>query len=279
MPQPFEQTILKECIIVSKEIGDKFILAKNRDRAYKPKLEIVHEIVNGVEIAYLHDMITDWSEGLNEFGIGAVNSALLVGHDEVEKKLVKKKGKPGPDGDKMRNIISQKTLKEALKSCLTYTGSSKLSLKGHTFISSPKHMVSVESTSMHKPDVKLHNTEHPIVRTNHGHMFTDAGYTHGEKYLSSKMRKISAEKTVDKVSDWTEIAQAMRKEFFPKESQLNMRRQSDSMFTSSQTIMNLTDRILEVEYFESKVEQFVGINNKLPKGYTPKIEIRVKKLS
>jgi hypothetical protein len=270
---------LVECIIVSKEVNDKFILAKNRDRAYKPKLEIVHEIINGVEVAYLHDLITDWSEGLNEFGIGAVNAALLVGHDEAEKKLVKKKGKPGPDGDKMRHIISQKTLKEALKSCLSYTGDSKLSLKGHTFISSPKHMISVESTSMHKPDVKLHNILHPVVRTNHGHMFTDAGYTHGEKYLSSKMRKITAEKTVDKVSDWTQIAQAMRKEFFPKESQLNMRRQSDSMFTSSQTIMNLTDRILEVEYFADKVEEFIGVNNKLPKGYTPKIQIRVKKLS
>lgn len=274
-----ETETLVECIIVSKEVNDKFILAKNRDRAYKPKLEIIHTIIDGVEVAYLHDMITDWSEGLNEFGIGAVNSALLVGHDEAEKKLVKKKGKAGPDGDKMRHIISQKTLKEALKSCLTYTGNSKLSLKGHTFISSPKHMISVEATSLHKPNVKLHNIEHPVVRTNHGHMFTDAGYTHGEKYLSSKMRKISAEKTVDKVSDWTQIAQAMRKEFFPKESQLNMRRQSNSMFTSSQTIMNLTDRILEVEYFADKVESFEGVKTQLPDGYSPKIQIRVRKLS
>ena len=270
---------LYECIIVSKEVNDKFVLAKNRDRAYKPKLEIVHEIIDGVEVAYLHDLITDWSEGLNEFGIGAVNAALLVGHDEAEKKLVKKVGKPGPDGDKMRHIISQKTLKDALKSCLSYTGNSKLALKGHTFISSTKHMISVEATSMHKPDVKLHNILHPVVRTNHGHVFTDAGYTHGEKYLSSKIRKISAEKTVEKVTDWTQIAQAMRKEFFPKESQLNMRRQADSMFTSSQTIMNLTDRILEVEYFADKVEEFMGVNNKLPKGYSPKIEIRVRKLS
>lgn len=273
-----KKTPIQECIIVSKEVGDKFILAKNRDRAYKPKLEIVHTIVDGMEIAYLHDLVTDWSEGMNANGIGVVNAALLVGHDEAEKKLVKKVGKPGPDGDKMRTIIKQPTLKDALKATLTYKGKSKLSLKGHTFISSPKHMISVESTSKHKPDVKLHNTESPVVRTNHGHMFTDAGYTHGEKYLSSKMRKVSAEKTVDKVSDWTEIAAAMRKEFFPKESQLNMRRQAKDMFTSSQTIMNLTDRILEVEYFESKVESFEGVRTELPDGYEPKIQIRVKKL-
>ena len=237
--------MINECIIVSKEVGDKFILAKNRDRAYKPKLEIVHTILDGMEVAYLHDMITDWSEGMNANGIGVVNAALLVGHDEAEHKIVKKGGKPGPDGDKMRNIIKQPTLKEALKAAITYKGKSHLSLKGHTFISSPKHMISIETTSKHKPNIELHNTEHPVVRTNHGHVFTDAGYTHGEKYLSSKMRKISAEKTVEKVKDWTEIAQAMRKEFFPKESQLNMRRQGKDMFTSSQTIMNLTDKILE----------------------------------
>lgn len=266
--------MINECIIVSKEVGDKFILAKNRDRAYKPKLEIVHELIDGVEVAYIHDMITDWSEGLNEFGIGIVNSALLVGHDEAEKKLVKKAGKPSKDGKKIRTALSQKTLKEAIKAALKTDGG----INGHTFVSSPKHMVSIEKTSKHKPDVKLHNVLHPVVRTNHGHVFTDAGYTEGEKYLSSKMRKISAEKTIEKVEDWTEIAQAMRKEYFPKESQLNMRRQAKDMFTSSQTVMNLTDRILDVEYFSDKVESFEGVTNKLPKDYQAKIKIQVRKL-
>jgi len=271
--------LLNECIIVSKEVNDKFILAKNRDRAYKPKLEVVHTILDGVEVAYLHDMITDWSEGMNEFGIGVVNAALLVGADEAEKKLVKKVGKPGPDGQKMRNIIKQKNLKEALKSALTFKGDSKLALKGHTFISSPTHMISIEATSKHKPDIKLHNQEDLTVRTNHGHTFTDAGYTSGVKYLSSKMRKISAEKSVEKVTDWTQIGAAMRKQFYRKESQLNMRRTTSTMFTSSQTIMNLTDKILEIEYFSNEIESFEGVRNELPKGYSPKIQIRVKEIN
>jgi hypothetical protein len=266
------------CIIVSKEVNDKFILAKNRDRAYKPKLEIIHTIINGIEVAYLHDMVTDWSEGMNEKGIGVVNSALLVGHDESEHKIVKKGGKPGPDGDKMRNILMQPNMKLAIKAALTYKGKSNLSLKGHTFISSPKQMVSIETTSKHTPDINLHNVKSPVVRTNHGHVFTDAGYTHGKKYMSSKIRKISAEKVIDKVSDWKQIASAMRKEFFPNESQLNMRRKSGEMFTSSQTIMNLTDKIFRVEYFADKVESFEGINRKFPKGYTPKIKIEVNKI-
>ena len=200
--------------------------------------------------------------------------------DEAEKKLVKKSGKVGPDGDKMRHIIKQKNLKDAIKACLMYSGKSQkhLPLKGHTFISSPHHMVSIETTSKHKPEVETHNIKHPIVRTNHGHTFTDAGYTNGIKYLSSKMRKISAEKTVERVKDWLEVAPAMRKQYFEKESQLNMRRNTPSMFTSSQTVMNLTDRILEVEWFADKVQEFKGINNQLPDGYKPKIKIIVNKI-
>lgn len=262
------------CIIVSKEINDKFILAKNRDRAYKPVLEVVHTLINGVEVAYLHDITTDWSEGMNEFGIGIVNSALLVGHDEAEKKLVKKNGKPSKDGKKIRTALSQKTLKETIKAALNVDGG----INGHTFISSPYHMVSIEKTSTHTPDIKTHNIKHPIVRTNHGHTFTDAGYTHGIKYLSSKMRKISAEKTIERVKDWTEVAPAMRKQYFERESQLNMRRNTKHMFTSSQTIMNLTERILEIEWFSNKVQEFKGINNQLPNGYKSKIKILIDKV-
>lgn len=265
---------LQECIIVSKEVGDKFILAKNRDRAYNPKIEIVHELIDGVEVVYLHDMITDWSEGMNALGLGVVNSALMVGNDEAEKKIVKKTGQPSKDGKKIRVTLSQKTLKDAIRAALVTDGG----INGHTFISTPNHMVSIEKTSKHKPDVKLHNTKHPIVRTNHGHIFTDAGYTHGKKYMSSKLRKIEAEKTIEKVEDWKEIAAAMRKEFFPKESMFNMKRDTPEMWTSTQTVMNLTDRIFQVTYFKDKVEDFAGINNKLPKDYTPKIKIQIKSI-
>jgi hypothetical protein len=266
--------MITECIIVSKEIDNKFILAKNRDRAYNPKIEIIHTIIDGVEVAYLHDITTDWSEGMNEFGIGLVNSALMVGHDEAEHKIVKKGGKPSKDGVRIRKVLTQKTLKDALKVVLSKNGTND-GIKGHTFLSTPKYMVSVEQTSQHSPEVKLQNVENPIVRTNHGHMFTDAGYTHGYKYLSSKMRKVSAEKQIDKVEDWKEIAAAMRKEFFKQDSHLNMKRDTKEMWTSTQTVLNLTDRIFQLTYFKDKVEEFKGVITKLPEGYTPKIKIEI----
>lgn len=270
--------MINECIIVSTEIDDNFILAKNRDRAYRPKLEIIHTMIDGVEVAYLHDMITDWSEGLNEYGIGLVNSALLVGHDEIEKKVVKKTGKVSDDGKKIRNAISKKNLKDAFRAILSYDGEKNSQIKGHTFLGSPKHIISMESTSKHKPNVKLQNVEHPLVRTNHGFAFHDAGYTSGLSYKSSKMRKISAEKAVKGLKDWTEIGKALTKQNYSKHSMLNMKRDTETLFTSSQTIMNLTDRILMINYFADKVEEFDGIKTDLPKNYTPKIQIIVNKL-
>lgn len=269
---------LLECIIVSKEVDDKFILAKNRDRAYKPKLEVVHTLIDGVEVVYLHDITTDWSEGMNEYGIGIVNSALMVGHDEAEKKIVKKAGKPSKDGARIRKVLGQKTLREALKKVVGYNDSSNDGIKGHTFISSPKYMISVEQTSNHKPNLVLQNIEHPIVRTNHGNVYVDAGYASGMDYKSSKIRKISAEKIIDKVKDWREIPTVMRKQYYKKDSQLNMRRDTDKMFTSSQTVLNLTDKIFLLEYFVDKVESFEGIKTLLPKDYNKKIKIQINKI-
>jgi hypothetical protein len=269
---------ISECIIVSKEIGNKFILAKNRDRAYKPKLEVVHTLINGVEVVYLRDITTDWSEGMNEYGIGIVNSALMVGHDEAEKKIVKKAGKPSKDGARIRKVLGKKTLKDAVKEVVGYNDSYNDGIKGHTFVSSPKYMVSVEQTSNHKPNLVLQNIEHPIVRTNHGNVYDDAGYTSGINYTSSKIRKISAEKTIDRVSDWRDIPKAMRQQYYKKDSQLNMRRDTDTMFTSSQTVLNLTDKIFLVEYFADKVESFDGLKIRLPTGYNPKIKIIINKI-
>jgi hypothetical protein len=67
----------------------------------------------------------------------------------------------------------------------------------------------------------------------------------------------------------------MRKEYFPNRPQLNMKRDTKKMSTSSQTVMNLTDRILQITYFKNKVNEFKGINSQLPEGYQPKITIEV----
>lgn len=64
------------CVILYAKINGKQILAKNRDRIYKPNIQLVHEIVDGIEIAYIQDKNTGWVEGINENGCGIINSTL-----------------------------------------------------------------------------------------------------------------------------------------------------------------------------------------------------------
>lgn len=262
--------LLNECIIISKEVDDKFILAKNRDRTYKPKLEIIHELIDGVEVVHLHDLHTDWSEGMNEFGIGIMNTALMVGFDEKELKIIRKTGNISEDGDKIRTALSKKNLKDAVTSIVEY----KKGLRGHTFISSPDDMITVEMSNR-KPKLKLVNSEHPIVRTNHGHAYSDAGYNTGKSYESSKIRQISAELQIEKAKKWYDLAPLLRQKFFDNTSRFNMKRDTPKLKTSSQMVLNLTDKLVLFTYFDSNVEKFFGIKNKLPKGYTPKIKIKV----
>jgi hypothetical protein len=265
--------LIRECIIVAKKVGDAVIMAKNRDRAYKPQLEIVHEIVDGVEIAYLRDMVTDWSEGINEYGIGVLNTALMVGYDENEKKIVKKGGKPSKDGARIRQALTSKTLREAVETV------AKMGVKGHTFVSDPQKMVSMEMTSKHNPKLDIRDlSSDNFVRTNHGYHYYDAGYTKGDDYLSSKIRKISAEKVLGAAEEAMDILDGLKKQFYASDSHLNMRRDTEKMSTSSQLMLNLTDREMTLHYFKSKVEKFNGIVNRLPEGHTPKIKIHIQEV-
>ena len=78
--------IIEECIVVGGIASGGHVLGKNRDRNYAPRLEIVREIMDGVEVAYIHDLDTGYLEGMNSAGLGMVNAALLVGKDEKEVK-------------------------------------------------------------------------------------------------------------------------------------------------------------------------------------------------
>ena len=86
-----EAAPLEECVVCAKKFGEDIILGKNRDRNYAPNLKIVRELTSeGVELCYVVDQDTGWSEGMNSEGIGIVNSALMVKQDEKEKRLPRK---------------------------------------------------------------------------------------------------------------------------------------------------------------------------------------------
>lgn len=258
------------CIIASKSLNGTRVIAKNRDRAYKASLEIVHTIMNDIEVVYIRDTITDWSEGMNEYGIGILNTALMVGFDEIEDKIVKKTGQPSKDGIKIRMALCQKNIADAVKFAVSYDGG----VRGHTFVSNPEATVSIETTSKHSPKYSLHRTN-DVVRTNHGHFHTDAGYTNGPDYVSSKIRKISTEKMMQKVITPDGMLPSMRKKLYAYDSPLNMRRDTQKMKTSSQLLLDLGNRVFHLVLINKNMDSFIGIKQDLPDGYEPKITIKV----
>ena len=271
-------TMMTECIETTLKLDGKVFAAKNRDRAYKPELEVVHEVVNGTEIAYLRDVLTDWSEGLNEHGIGILNTALRVDYDEAEGRKIQKGARPSKDGARIRHALTMKTIEDAVKSVTDYQGG----VKGHTIIVSNDTIYTVELTSKHKPVVTKHKAGTFLVRTNHGEKYTDAGYTpekYPEDYESSVERHDDAVEALRKVRRPEEVLQALRNQPHAPKSNLNMFRDTDKLFTSSQVLLNVTDLVLELDWMSTKVEKMHGVTDKLPKGYTPKITIDIQKLT
>lgn len=276
---------INECVVAKFDVGNSAVLVKNRDRAYIAPIEVVHEMIDGVEVAYLHDKITDWSEGINEFGIGVINSALKVKEDEKQganpqKKSKSKKGytpQPAQDGIKIREALTKDNIEEARESILNFVGNDPkdVGVTGETIISDGTTTYLIEMSSKTDPVV----TEVPLgeyaVRTNHGIDNPELGYTKGKKRESSiSRREIAAEEIsrADSVQDAMDrLAQRHAKDNF-----LNPYRDAPhaKMHTTAQIGYDLKNRIIYVRYDE-KFGKFEGIRTDLPMDYKPKIQIVV----
>jgi hypothetical protein len=277
--------LINECTIVGIKLDDGIVLAKNRDRGYEANVEIVHKLIDGVEIVYWRDIDTDWSEGMNEYGIGIVNSSLMVVQDEKEGDKVKKekkektgKKKFAADGEKIRKALTYKTLPKVVKSIISFVGKDKkdVGLKGETIVSDNKNIYVVELTRKHTPIIKkLKDESKLIVRTNHGIYQKSAGYTSGDKRKSSVSRMKLAKEHLKDVKTDQEIIDRL-KEKYKKDPFLNPYRTKNmyNMWTTGQIMMNLEKKIVTVR-MDNKMGNFLGIKNELPEGYEPKIKIKV----
>jgi len=276
---------LNECVVARIEVDGKTILAKNRDRGYKAQIEVVHELIEGVEVVYLHDKLTDWSEGMNEFGIGIVNASLQVDFDEKEGDLAKanldkgKAPKVSHDGLKIRTALSKKKLSQSIQSVVSFVGKDHkdVGVKGQTIIANTKYAFVIEMTSRHLPVVDRIDNEKVTVRTNHGIEYPDTGYTSGIKRDSSLSRKKIAEKELSKVTKPSEVLDTLSKEH-TKDTFMNPYRRKNkyNMETTSQVMYNLNDLEFYLRW-DIDHSEFKGLVNRLPKGYEPKIKIFISK--
>ena len=262
------------CIIAAGRFGGDYCLLKNRDRNYDPEVKVVHETRNGVEMVYMTDVVTGWCEGLNEHGIGLVNTALLVDRDEAEGANSKKKNPvKRRDGLRMLKALEQVDVNAAIESIKNHDGG----LPGHTMVSDGKRTYNVEITSndSHDPVTTFLNTSERHVRTNHGIAIPNAGYQRGPDYDSSIVRYENTVNLLEDVDSPDGIAPSLvSMRMTDRRHPNNMVRDTENMRTTSQAVLNLDKKELVLYLIPGKVK-FLGVENKLPDGYRPKLTVRV----
>jgi hypothetical protein len=272
------------CIVAVGEFGGIKCLFKNRDRNYTPEVRLYHEILNGVEVLYMKDETTGWCEGINEFGIGIVNAALAVREDEKQgkaSKVVPGKGKGDQstlntlkDGKRVLRALQSENIEEAVGVIQSHLGG----LRGHTLIADKDTTYSLEATWRgHDFHVRRLPNGRRHVRTNHGQFYPDAGYTEkdGDNYLSSLARRDQAMRTLREVDDPSRIAPSIYGRRRPDRTDpLNMVKLTDGMRTTSQVVMDLANRTM-LFYLVPKQVEYLGYRRNLPKGYAPKVKLKV----
>jgi hypothetical protein len=285
------KNLLNECTVAGVRLDDGIVLAKNRDRGYEAEMEIVHEVVNDVEVLYWHDIDTDWSEGMNEYGIGIVNSSLMVNDDEkegdkvkksrVEKKFEDKKKKPrhASDGAKIRQALLEKNIIDCIKVLVTTKGDGTAKVKGVTgqsIVSDGKEIYIIEHSSVDVPIIKkLKDDKKVVVRTNHGIYHKDLGYQDGFKKTSSHSRMELAKKNLQGAKTDEDVINILKKKY-KKNPFLNPYRTTNKhhMQTVGQIMMNCELKEVTIR-LDKKYGELTGVENLLPKGYKPKIKLKI----
>ena len=255
----FKRIQKKACVIAHINADGGRVLFKNRDRNYSPEIKVYHERRRGVEMVYMKDENTGWVEGVNEYGIGLVNSALMVLWDEKEGK--KGKGKAdilgivgSKDAKRILRALSCKTLKEAMGEIISFEGG----IRGHTIISDGENAFSLERTAKHPPFFNEIKEDEILVRSNHGSKYPDAGYTKGENARSSNRRMEIALKTLPNLKIEQIPSAFYSQKFKSSLSPFNVVRKTEDMYTSSQLLLDLKKKKM-VLYLVPEEASFLGV--------------------
>ena len=269
------------CVILCTKINGKQILAKNRDRKYKPHIEIIHEIVNGIEVAYIKDKHSGWIEGINENGFGLVNSTLSSRDGKITNKPVVKKN------NVIYRALTEKRIGDNFYDIIN-DSKNNYTLEGHTILFFDNELIHFENNKNN--DFVAEKINNNKVYSNYGVNLKKEGYTKCNKGMSAYLRaniikKELKDNKIDSVEDLSLIMNSNYKNINPrfhpyrsKQYSQKINRNNDSNFnvsTTGQLIFNMTDLIFTY-YTDVNNSERVKYINKLPREYTPKIRIVIK---
>jgi len=273
------------CVIVYANINGQKILAKNRDRIYDPNIQIHHTILKGVEVAYYMDEKTNWIEGINEYGICMVNSALKTREDELDGN----RDFRTDVGPVILNCLTKKTLDDAIRAFFKNEFRSKM-ITGFTMFLDKKRAILLEIPSeTDKPIAKDITQQKKLVLTNHGLHYPNTGYMYGRKRVSSIIRKLAIDRELEQLTDIENILRIMRKNYQGLDPRLAPYRDRTHAFhhinkplnekskgfqTTSQILFN-PEKLEFIFNYDSRNCKVIRKTTSFPVDYTPKITIRV----
>lgn len=175
------------CVVACTYLKDLgWVIAKNRDRNYKPIVRIRKSFRRDVERLYIWDERTKYTEGINEFGVAIVSASVTVKEDEAEgtqalqnrkDKSIKIKNRTyyAPDGLRIRTALFEKTAAEATKKLI------ELEIPGNTIVADKERCFLLEGAFLDTDEYVYKLIEVPqdkvAVRTNHGILLPWTGYS------------------------------------------------------------------------------------------------------
>lgn len=284
------------CVILYTTVNGKKILAKNRDRIYHPNIEIIHEIIDGIEVIYLMDKKTGWIEGMNENGLALLNATLNMKDSDSRSFINTRKNVLKKKKNKIFNALKNTTKKNIFYNLINKSQDPNSVLEGNTLVHCNNDIYHIENNIDNQFNIR--NIKKSIVLTNHSNYLPNLGYTKGKKGLSSYLRQKLVEMKLKKkhsqannnneiydylINDVLNIyspnidprLQPYRDEKLVKNSFPNLEKDAVIIYTTGQILCNVTDKEF-VYYYDKNNSVKVKYINKLPTSYVPKIRVIIK---
>ena len=268
------QAKLNECLAVAGNIDNTMFLFKNRDRSFKPHNLIIHEKINDTEIIFYSDQ-SQWIEGMNEYGVGFVFSALSNRHPTgyLPSWYMTNEPKDGTSlvrfKSKIKNALLAKTADD-IKNLIIDTN-----MNGSYLISDSKKSYELEIYNNKFKERDLDFSVMPYyIKTNHGNLFPDAGSQedgYSIRGASSRIRQYQGYSQIANIKSVDEIPGRLKFQLFAPSSPLNVFRTDDEENTISQCLMNLTD-LKFYFYHDDLTAQSCALDNRIK---DPKISLEI----
>lgn len=240
------------CVVACKYIKNVgWVIAKNRDRNYKPIVRIRKSFRENIERLYIWDEKTKYTEGVNEFGVGIVSASVTVKEDEAEGAVASKKTPEvtkkkrtfySPDGLRIRTALFEKTAVDAAKKLI------ELEIPGNTIVADKERCFLIEGGFIQPDEYVYKVVEVPqdkiAVRTNHGIFLPWTGYSSEipdqvEKRESSEIRYEKVVAALKKAKTFDEILDGLSQvdDENPQLNPLRLDSTRNSMRTTGQIIV------------------------------------------